>query len=167
MAHNRLSHVKSDAGLREGASLAGLEAAYLEHCGALLRLAWVLTGSRVDAEDVVHDVLIRYGGMETPPDNPRAYLRKMVIHGVHDLSRKQARAVVGFPISDPRDLGPDVVEVWDAVRQLPGELREVIVLRYHDDMSQEEISQVLGLPIGTVRSRISRGLSYLREVLHD
>lgn len=166
MARKRLSPVRSDTRPRGGAHDA-LEAAYVQHRTALLRLAWLLTGSRADAEDVVHDVMIRYGGMAVLPENPRAYLRTMVVHAIQDRSRKEARAVVGIRASDSGDQSPDLVEVWDAVRHLPGELREAIVLRYHDDMSQEEIAQVLGLPIGTVRSRISRGLSHLREVLHD
>jgi RNA polymerase sigma factor (sigma-70 family) len=162
----RLSPVRTDARACEGARDA-LEAVYLEHRTPLLRLAWLLTGSRMDAEDVVHDVIVRYGRIDAPPDNPRAYLRKMVVHAIHDLSRKEARTVVGHRTADPADPGPDVVEVWEAVRHLHEDLREAVVLRYHDDMSQKEISQLLGLPIGTVRSRISRGLSQLREVLHD
>lgn len=142
-------------------------AVYLEHRTALLRLAWLLTGSRMDAEDVVQDVIVRYGRIGASPDNPRAYLRKMVVHAIHDLSRREARAVAGDRTPDPADPGPDSVEMWEAVRQLPERLREAVVLRYHDDLSQGEISQLLGLPLGTVRSRISRGLSQLREVLHD
>jgi RNA polymerase sigma factor (sigma-70 family) len=54
----------------------------------------------------------------------------------------------------------------DAVVALPTRQREVVVCRYLLDLSERETSQVLGIPGGTVKSRLSRGLAALREVLH-
>lgn len=151
----------------EDADRMALEDVYLEHRTALLRLAWMLTGNRPDAEDVVQNAFVRYGRIASAPDNPGAYLRKMVVNAVHDLARRAARADATARLFNAVEAGPELGEMWDAVQRLPKDQREVLILRYHDDLSHEEIADAIGCPIGTVRSRISRGLARLREVCHD
>jgi RNA polymerase sigma-70 factor (ECF subfamily) len=56
-------------------------------------------------------------------------------------------------------------EVRQAVEQLPWEFREVIVLREMEDLSYREISATIGVPLGTVMSRLSRGRDWLRRIL--
>lgn len=63
---------------------------------------------------------------------------------------------------------PDDVEtVWKTVRDLGAEYREVIHLRFAADLSYVEIAEMLGVPIGTVRSRLHRGLKAVREKIEE
>lgn len=163
----RLGNMTGGIGPRPGAENSVLEAAFLEHRTPLLRLAWMLTGSRADAEDVVQSVFVRYGSVTPPPDNPRAYLRRMVVNAVHDLARRTLRMTTSARLVDEVDSGTELRDIWAAVQELPEDQREVIVLHYHDDLTQEEIAAALDCPIGTVRSRISRGLARLRLECHD
>lgn len=59
------------------------------------------------------------------------------------------------------------LSVHDAVRSLPAEFRAVVVLRYVADLSYKEIAQVLEVPLGTVQSRLKRGLSRLEPLLAE
>ena len=56
-------------------------------------------------------------------------------------------------------------ELWDCIQNLSEEYRLVIVLFYYNDLSLREISKVLGIPIGTVKSRLKRGKDYLKQEL--
>lgn len=149
----------------EGVTSGEVERAYRALAPSLMRLAWLLTSSRADAEDVLHDVFARYGRLGSRPERPDAYLRTMVVNAVRDLYRARARRgrLAEQSAGDPLRVDPEVVEVWDAVQRLPQDQREIVVLRYHDDLGTEEIAEILGCPVGTVRSRLSRGLARLRE----
>ena len=57
----------------------------------------------------------------------------------------------------------EVDELWDAIGRLEPDRRAVLVLRYYQDLSYEQIAAIVGCPIGTVRSRLNRGLAALRE----
>ena len=54
-----------------------------------------------------------------------------------------------------------------ALRRLPMRQRAAIVLRYYNDASHEDIARILGVPLGTVKSLLSRGLAKLREGFRD
>jgi len=146
-----------------GTKHAALEALYRKHQTMLLRLAWLLTGNRLDAEDLVQAVFLRYSRIDQPPANPKASLRTMVVNAARDLGREHGRESPSQIVPDGISNSPEVSEIWDAIQELPDDQRVVLILRYHDDLSHEEISQILDCPIGTVRSRISRGLARLRE----
>lgn len=149
----------------EGVTNGEVERAYRALAPALMRLAWLLTSSRADAEDVLHNVFARYGRLGSCPERPDAYLRTMVVNAVRDLYRTRARRgrLAEPPAGDPVQVDPEVVEIWDAVQRLPQDQREIVVLRYHDDLSTDEIAGILDCPVGTVRSRLSRGLARLRK----
>jgi len=141
-----------------------IEAAYREHALALTRLAWLLTGSRERAEDAVHEVFLRYLAVDPPPDSPWSYLRRMLINQVIDDGRKAAtelrfRADQALVFHDP-----ELDETWDAVCGLPQGPRRALVLRYYADLPLAEIADILGVPTGTVKSWIHRGLERLRKV---
>ena len=74
-----------------GTKHAALEALYRKHQTMLLRLAWLLTGNRLDAEDLVQAVFLRYSRIDQPPANPKAYLRTMVVNAARDLGREHGR----------------------------------------------------------------------------
>jgi RNA polymerase sigma-70 factor, ECF subfamily len=59
----------------------------------------------------------------------------------------------------------DSAAIFDALMKLPEQQRSVLVLFYYEDLPQKEIAEILGIPIGTVKSRLSNSLKRLRELL--
>jgi len=142
---------------------------------ALLRLAYVLTGNRADAEDVVQDALSRalprWSRISTVED-PDAYVRRMVVNAHVSWWRKFRRREV--PVETVRDsvmpVGPAAEErdrLWRACQQLPPDQRVAIVLRFYEDLDYAEIAALTGVREGSVRSRVSRGVAALRHELGD
>jgi RNA polymerase sigma factor (sigma-70 family) len=141
----------------------GFEAAYREHSLALTRMAWLLTGSREKAEDAVHEVFLRYLRVDPPPNSPWSYLRRMLINQLIDEGR---RATTAARFRVDRVLvfdDPELDETWEAVCRLPEGPRKALVLRYYADLPLADIAEVMGVPMGTVKSWIHRGLERLRE----
>jgi RNA polymerase sigma-70 factor (sigma-E family) len=142
---------------------------------ALLRLAYVLTGSRADAEDVVQDALSRalprWSRISTL-DDPDAYVRRMVVNAHVSWWRTMRRREV--PVETVRDRaaadGPSTEErdrMWRACQALPPDQRTAIVLRFYEDLDYAEIAALTGVREGSVRSRVSRGVASLRHELGD
>ncbi len=81
------------------------------------------------------------------------------------LSKEQA-----FNTSNPEDVIVErlgIEEIEDAIRRLPSEFRETVALATLEDLSYQEISDILNIPIGTVRSRLSRGRKLLQRALYE
>jgi RNA polymerase sigma factor (sigma-70 family) len=140
------------------------EAAYREHRLALTRLAWLLTGSRERAEDAVHEVFLRYLRVDPPPHSSWSYLRRMLMNQVIDDGRKAANESRFRPDQVLAFHDPELDQTWEAVCSLPDGPRRALVLRYYADLPLTEIAEVMGVPMGTVKSWIHRGLERLRQV---
>ena len=156
------------------------------HLSSAYNLAKWLTRSHEDAEDVVQDAFLRafsafesYRGDDAQPQNAKAWLLTIVRNtSMTWLKRNRNRgATLGFEeaLDDPRDRSPDPEEILltscdreevrHALEQLPSDFREAIVLREMEGLSYKEISATIGVPIGTVMSRLSRGRDWLRRIL--
>jgi RNA polymerase sigma-70 factor (ECF subfamily) len=140
----------------------------------LRRYARALTGDAVRADDLVQDTLERALGKWAlwRPGNLRAWLFSIM----HNLFVNQARSprVVDYPGDEAlpelptREHQGDALELRDLTRslaKLPEEQREVLLLVCLEDLSYEDAAKVLGVPIGTVMSRLSRGRERLRALL--
>ena len=140
----------------------------------LRRYARALTGDVVRADDLVQDTLERALGKWAlwRPGNLRAWLFSIM----HNLFVNQARSprVVDYPGDEALPELPargnqgDALELRDFARslaRLPEEQREVLLLVGLEDLSYEDAAKVLGVPIGTVMSRLSRGRERLRAHL--
>ena len=152
------------------------ESQMLPHLDAAWNLARWLTRSDRDAEDVVQEAFLRalrfFDGFHGAQGRP--WLLAIVRHTAYSWMEKNRDGTV--PLADDgshdgvEEAGPEVLamrgddrqRVNAALRRLPSEFREVIVLRELEDMSYREIAQVAGIPIGTVMSRLARG----RKLLH-
>ncbi|MBU2664386.1 SigE family RNA polymerase sigma factor [Actinoplanes bogorensis] len=139
----------------------------------LLRVAFLLTGDRHAAEDLLQEVLeqmyVRWRRIEGAPE---AYARKALVNRATNRWRWRSRrpeTPLGSEHERPaRDHGDDVAvraAVLDALRDLPPRQRAVVVLRYLDDLPVYEVAAALGCTEGTVKSNASRGLDRLRRVL--
>lgn len=135
---------------------------------ALRRLAFLLCGDWGEAEDLVQDSLVRCHRrwQRIQRDDPHAYVRRAVVNGAHNWRR--ARRITG-PLPDSLAVGAasgsvdDRVALVASLRRLPIQQREVLVLRYFEQLSEAEIAGHLGISPGTVKSRAARGLAALRE----
>jgi RNA polymerase sigma-70 factor (ECF subfamily) len=160
---------------REGRAEA-LEAIYREHGDALMRLAYHLTGSRADAEDVLHDVFLglpealgRYQERGAFP----AWLRRVTARVA--LTRvRVARRRREVPLEAAADLGLSAHDVHTnrgdlerAIAKLPATLRAVFVLKEVEGLSHAEVAATLGIRVGTSEVRLHRALRKLRAELGD
>jgi RNA polymerase sigma-70 factor (sigma-E family) len=138
---------------------------------ALLRTAYLLTGHREDAEDLVQVALVkvvpRWSRIE---DDPEPYVRKVLVHeSVSRWRRRRWREVhtdrlPDTPIKDP---GADRVALQQALARLAPRQRAVVVLRYYEDLTEAETARVLGVSVGTVKSQARDALARLRELVPD
>ncbi|WP_208971863.1 SigE family RNA polymerase sigma factor [Kineococcus rubinsiae] len=143
---------------------------------ALLRLARGLLRDPDTAEDVVQDVLakalLRWGRVSSA-DDPVAYVNRMVVNACTSFWRRAARReqpvdAERFPDAGRPDASgrlADRDELLVALRQLPPRQRTVLVLRYFEDCSDEQIADLLDSSRTAVRSNASRGLDSLRRVM--
>lgn len=145
---------------------------YALHSAEAIRLAYLLTGDRMLAEDLVQDAFVKLAGRLTHLRDPGAfdaYLRRTVINLANSafrrkrLERAYLRRSAAEPVGaeDPPDTGLDD-EIWSGLQRLPARQRTAIVLRYYEDMPELRIAEILGCRPGTVRSLISRGLAEMR-----
>jgi len=147
---------------------------------ALVRSAYLLVGDRGHAEDVVQSALVKTLGAWArlaAVEAAEAYTRTTMVRLAARAARRRWRGEVATAeLPDEPSAGVDpstAVDVRAALRRLPWPQRAVLVLRFLDDLSEQQTADVLGCSVGTVKSRTSRGLAALRasglidsEVLH-
>ncbi len=149
----------------------------IEHCiPALRRYAYTLLRHREDADDLVHDCLARaLDKLHTRRDD--ADVRAWLFTILHNLFISQLRRRKARPIAETLDEDHDThvslranqedALLWrDMMRglaRLPVEQRTVVLLVSVEDLSYAETAAMLGVPIGTVMSRLARGRERLRE----
>lgn len=131
-----------------------------------------VTGDLDEAEDLVQEAFVRAAAARRrfdAVDNPEAWLRTTAINQHRSRWRKlrngqRARARMIAPPRDPEAL-EEHLEIITALRALPHAQREVIALHYLADLPVETIARELGIPAGTVKSRLSRGRDALASHL--
>ena len=138
---------------------------YLRQREAMVRLARLLTGSLVVAEEIVQEAFLRMHQQRTPPDNPVGYLRTTVAN-ISRSHLRRLRLERRLPAPELVTFNDPVIdETWVAVRRLPFRQRAVLALRFYEDLPEAEIARVLGCRLGTVKSSLHRGLAKLRDEL--
>ena len=152
-----------DEGLREL-----YDASYARLVGQLT----AVTGSRAEAEDVVQEAFVRAIARHrqlTTLDNPEAWLRTVALNLTRSHWRRLRRQLALLPdlVPDdpPEDLSPDRVALLTALRRLPRAQQETIALHHLADLPVAEVAATLGVPVGTVKARLSRGRAALAGML--
>lgn len=140
---------------------------------SLYRYAYLLTGSHADAEDLAQQTLLKaYGAWSkvVRADSPTAYVRRTLTNTY--LSQKRPKAsrleVLTDEPPESRAAPPgteDRMLLWPHVKSLPPRQRAVVVLRYYEDLSEQQIADVLGCSTGNVKSTAHRALKALRAAL--
>lgn len=139
----------------------------------LLRLATLLMSDRGLGEDVYQETLHRLAARWSRVDSPRAYCRQVMHNIVIDqlrVRRRQVpeiRLVDAYDNSDPRADDPAAAAelrpaLLAALRTLTPQQRTIVVLRYFDDRSENDVAELLGVSPGTVKSTASRAMAHLR-----
>jgi len=144
-----------------------------EHTPVLLRTAYLMTGNAQAAEELVQDTFVRlYPKWEKveSAEVPIAYVRRAMTNGYINFQRRAARREYAYEdvperLDEQDAFGQlaDRDQIWAGLRTLPERQRAALVLRFFEDLSDEESAAALDCRVGTVRSLISRGLSTLRE----
>jgi RNA polymerase sigma-70 factor (sigma-E family) len=138
---------------------------------ALVRYGYVLTGNPHDAADLAQEALARLGSAwkrVQRRDDPEGYVRTTMarLHISRWRRLRRERLVGEVPdrgYADPGLLGAEGDNgLWRALATLPRRQRAVLVLRYYEHRTDEEIAALLGIARGTVRSQAARGLDKLR-----
>jgi RNA polymerase sigma-70 factor (ECF subfamily) len=151
------------------------------HSDRVYRLAYRLTGNRHDAQDLTQEVFVRvFRSLSTyTPGTFEGWLHRITTNLFLDQARRKQR--IRFDaLSDERadrltsaSPSPDVAyadqtfddDIERALATLPPDFRAAVVLCDVEGLTYEEISDILGAKLGTVRSRIHRGRSMLRGAL--
>lgn len=140
--------------------------------GALLRVAYLLTGDRQDAEDLLQTALAKvYLAWPRIRDKGAVdgYVRRVLVNTQTSFWRR--RKVDEYPAEELpevptiRDATADCDlrdAMWAALARLPRRQRAMVVLRYYEDMTEVETAEVLGISVGAVKSGVSRAMAKLR-----
>lgn len=137
----------------------------------LLRSAYLLTGDRGEAEDLLQTALARLSvswGRVRDKGALDAYVRRSMVHAqISHWRRKRPQTVAIDAVPEPAAAAGLDVEtrllLWQALQRLPSKQRAAVVLRFWEDLSEQETAAVLGVAVGTVKSQTSRALAKLRE----
>ena len=139
---------------------------------SLLRTAYLLTGDRHTAEDLVQTAFAKlYLSWDKVQsrDSIDGYVRRILVNEHNSLWRRawkrREHATDELPEGHHLDHydGGARRELWELVQTLPRRARAVVVLRYYEELSEAETADALGISVGTVKSQTSRALAALRE----
>lgn len=160
--------------MRERARDDKLDGLYRAFAPDAVRLAYLLTGDAGLAEDLAQDAFVRVLGRFRDLRNPESfwwYLRKTVVNLSRSYfrHRRVERAFLDRERRQPEAAAPLDPDEWRAMQQallrLRPEQRAVVVLRYFEDLTEAQTAEVLGWPVGTVKSKVSRAMDRLRKEL--
>lgn len=172
MEGRNVCHLTNDVQVMSGDDhgARGFEETYRTHRLALMRLAFLMCGSRELSEDLVQTVFTSAHPRWHTIDNHVAYLKRGVVNLAKDGQRRDVRrrCSAGPPKPEPVTSIPEIDETWALIQRLPWERRAVVVLHYYEDLQLVEVARILNRSESTVRSDHHRALEWLREELcHD
>jgi RNA polymerase sigma-70 factor (sigma-E family) len=156
----------------------GLAELYARFTPPALRLAFLLTGDRALAEDLVHEAFVRcigrFGHLRAH-EAFDAYLRRTLVNlhisGLRRLRLERAWIARHGVTEAARTTSlPDVgarEDLWHALHALPARQRAALVLRYYEDLSERDTAAVLGCSVGAVKALVQRGSAALRELMSE
>jgi len=156
---------------------AALGALYDRYASVALALAMRILGDRAEGEDVLQNVLVRLwrqaGRYDPEKGTVSAWVLSSVRHAAIDRLRRreahrQAAEQAAFrpvPSPEPSSPGDERQRMARAVESLPPDQRAVIELAYFQGLSQTQIAERLGEPLGTVKTRLRLGMNRLRQAL--
>ena len=141
-----------------------LKTLYEREWPKLVRVAYLLTDSRSDAEEIAQDAFVRLQSTSSAIRNPGGYLHTTVLNACRDRHRHRI-VVERAPQDRPEPSVDHHDELFDALSKLPFRQHAALVLRFHLDLAEREIAEALDCRPSTVRSLTRRALATLRKEL--
>lgn len=148
------------------------ESFYRQSSAGVYRSLAVMLGDADLAQDAAAEALARtfqHWPKVSGYDSPAGWAYRVGMNWATSKRRRYRRSgdllEQTQPADDPADAAGMRLDLIDALGQIEPAQREVLVLRYLLDLRQDEVARVLGVPTGTVKSRLGRGLERLREVV--
>lgn len=134
----------------------------------MVALARAISNDPGEVEDIVMDAFLETGRRYPSLSNPGGYLRTSVINGARRRYRNSSNRtsiLTRFAGSVAQSDEPDIYENYlaDMLSSLPEQQHTTLVLLYYVGLSQVEAAEVMGCPVGTVKSHAHRALKRLRE----
>lgn len=163
----------------QGGDRAAFSALVERHYGLAHGCAWRRTGSRADAEEIAQDVMAKLGGAIFSLKEPaalRGFLLRLTINAVTDFFRRRSREARGNTayFTDPSVHFDEEVEggdedstLWAAVRKLPDQQRDAVLLVYADGASHREAAEALGCAEATVSYHVHAARKRLKILLTE
>ena len=155
----------------DGEAFAGL---FQKYKNLVYKTAFLMLGNERDTEDALQDVFLQaYRSLRQYDPRKGAlstWLYRITINDCLNWRRKRRLPTLSLEeVMEPAQHDvPDVNDdVWRAVAKLSPKLRAVVVLRYYNDLSYAELTEVLDIPLGTVKSRLNQALTSIRSELTD
>lgn len=141
----------------------------------LFGLCLTLCRDRMDAEDLYQETWLKamLKFAQYDPARPfEGWLTGICVNRYRDLLRRKRVRMSHSTDADPEALpltaaDPDYSALYAAIDRLPEKLRVVVILHYFHDCDLEKSAAALGVPLGTVKSRLHRAKDFLRKELED
>ena len=134
------------------------------------RLAYLLCGSTMHAQEIAQEALLAVHRRWGELDEPDGYLRRAIVNLSRSVQRRavlERRHAWRFESREGPAHTAAAADLWEELGQLRHDQRAVVVLRFYEDRSIDEIAAILGKPAGTVKSLLHRGLRALKEAIDD
>jgi RNA polymerase sigma-70 factor (sigma-E family) len=153
-----------------------LEELYQLNAREGVRLAYLMTGDRELAEDISQEAFVRVAGRWQDLRNPdafRAYLRRSIVNLSRSHFRRQRVARNYLKRQASPEISSDLPDVErrdvlrTALQSLPHRQRAALVLRYYEDLSEQQTAEALGCSVGAVKSLVNRGTGALRQRIEE
>src|SRR5262245_36343795 len=153
-----------------------LESVFRDYARLVYRTAFGVTGSHVDAEDVLQTVFLQLIRSKFPPDlstNPEAYLYRAAVNTALNIVERRRREVLvdesehfAVPASSDADKDEaDLRRLYEAIAELKPDAAEILILRYMHNKSDAEIGRMLGKSRGTIALKLFRTRARLKNLL--
>lgn len=159
--------------------MAAFEELFRKHHRTVFRTAYLMAGSKEEAEDILQEVFLSVwrsrGTFDPARSRLSTWLNRITMNEClknrRDGDRHPCSSIEGFDFAEPGYRQPEEIlitkaeyeKLLAALAVMDKKHRAVLVLRYFNDMPYGEIGEALGIPLGTVKSRLNQGLSCLKE----
>lgn len=159
----------------QSGDIPAFEAFFRQFERLVFKNAYLITGTKEEADDVLQEVFVSVwksrGTFNPAKGKVTTWLHRITVNKCLEMNRKPKVKTTPLEDVDPPalDITDEVLvsrqqyeKLLEAMKTLDQKHRAVLVLRYFNDLSYEEIAGTVGIPLGTVKSRINNGLKMLR-----
>lgn len=144
-----------------------IDTIYRQYGGYIYGYIYGMVQNKAEAEDLLQDTFLKVMKSETDKiENMKAWLITVARNTVYDHWRREERKRTLMPFLKRKKRDIDLkLDIEREIEKLSPKLKEVIILREINQLNYAEISEILGIEIGTVKSRLNRARKELRNLL--